>query len=75
MTTVWLAQRYYEGRIVYENIFSDKEVAKSRLAQKQGGKTPEEFEWEGINFETDESVEATKSLELNEKLQVKKYTV
>lgn len=75
MTTVWVAQRVFEGRIVYENVFGDKETAKKKLADKQGGKEPEDFNWEGLNYKSDESVEATEGLELNEKLMVKRYTV
>lgn len=75
MTTVWVAQRVYERRIVYENVFSDKDTAKEKLADKQGGQKPEDFEWEGLNYENDESVKATKGLESDEKLVVKRYTV
>lgn len=73
--TVWVAQRIYEGDIVYENVFDNKEKAKENLANKQGGQEPEEFEWEGLNYKSDKSVKATKGLELHEKLVVKRYTV
>ena len=72
MSTVWVGQRIYESRIVYENVFGDKEEAKSKLEDKQN---VDEINWEGMNYEDDPNVEATEGLELNEKLQVKRYTV
>lgn len=72
---IWLAERDFEGRVVFQKPFWDKEDAKEALASKQGGKSAEDFTWEPLNYPEDESVSAVEGLELNESLIVKKMNV
>lgn len=69
---VWLAKRIYEHNVVYEDVFVDKSDAKEELASKQGGHEPDDFEWEGLNWEGDESEVVDEELELGERLVVEK---
>lgn len=80
MSYVWVAERYHDGRRTYMDVFDEdeKERAKIEVSQKKGA-IPEDFVWTGINYDEDESIEATHdhndNIELNERLVVKKKRV
>lgn len=72
---VWLAQREYESSVVWEDVFWERSKAKDEVAHQQGGRSPEDFNWEGLNYPEDESLVVDDELELNERLLVKKMRV
>lgn len=72
---VWLAKREYDSRVVFEDVFEDKQDAMDELASKQGGRSASDFNWEGLNYPEDENLIVDDELELNERLTVKKKRV
>lgn len=72
---IWLAQREYESRVVFEDVFGDRQDAMDELASKQGGRSASDFNWEGLNYPEDDNLVVDDELELNERLIVKKKRV
>lgn len=71
---VWIGERIYEDKTVYSHIFASKSLAKKKVSEVQGG-SPEDFTWEGLNYEGDENEKVVEELELGEMLVVKEKIV